>query len=124
MGDVLNIAGNREGRECLQPSSVVREAWEQETIEPKPVVSRVEVLRDLVTRALIWCFVISVGVTYLIIVFYGLGCLRYPDSFLHWLGAATVGQTAGLLGVVVKHLFPQVTDNKSKKQLDSGSLRV
>jgi len=112
MGEVVNIAGNRESGETLQPMSVVSDAREVENLEPKLVVDRADVLRDLVTRSLVWCFVISVGVTYPIIVFYGLGCLRYPDSFLHWLGAATVGQTAGLLAVVIRSLFPQISENK------------
>jgi hypothetical protein len=112
MGESLKIAGNREGEETLMPISVVRNALEVERLEPKPLVTRADELRDLVTRALVWCFLISILVTYPIIIFYGLGCLRYPDSFLQWLGAATVGQTAGLLGLVVKSLFPQVSEKK------------
>jgi hypothetical protein len=94
---------------------------EPEILQPKPIIRSTEELRDLVTRTLLGCFGVSVVLTDFIIVGYGFGWLRYPDSFLHWLGAATVGQTASLLGIVVKFLFPQTPATKRKKELDASN---
>ena len=45
--------------------------------------------------------------TMAIIVFHGFGFWGFelPPSFLHWLGAATVGEVAGLVFIVFQFLF-------------------
>ena len=88
--------------EIVQPASVV--------------VDATEVLRVGIAQNVMRTFQVSIAATYSIIVVWGLGYLPHlPVSFAHWLGGATVGQTAGLLAMIVRSLFPQVPGNKSKK---------
>ena len=50
-------------------------------------------------------YMFAVIATFAIIILWGLGRLDIPDSFMKWLGMATIGEIAGLVGVVVKEIF-------------------
>jgi hypothetical protein len=43
--------------------------------------------------------------TFAIIILWGLGRLDIPESFMKWLGGATIGEVAGLLLFVVKQIY-------------------
>ena len=60
---------------------------------------------DLATIVFLGLFVFAVIATFSIIVLWGLGRLALPDKFMSWLGAATIGEIAGLLAFVIHHLF-------------------
>ncbi len=106
VGDAIPVAVSEDLREPVAAGPEGR----PEILGPTPVVN--DALRWTVTRSLLWVFGFSVAATYAIIVLRGLRFLDYPDSFLHWLGGATVGQTAGLLALVVRDLFPHSAENK------------
>ncbi|SRR6266849_5972226 len=86
----------------------------REILKPTPVVSDVR-LRETITYALLWFFGLSTLATFAIIFFWGLGYLKYPESFMRWLGVTTVGETATFMGLIVKFFFAQTTDKKGKK---------
>jgi hypothetical protein len=64
-------------------------------------------LRENVTNWLLTLFCASTIATYVLIYFWGFRIISLPPGFVHWLGAATIGQTAGLLLIVVRSLFPK-----------------
>jgi hypothetical protein len=76
--------------EILQPTEVVGDAT----------------LRATAAKFVLRLFGFSVVATFALIVFWGMGYLHYPESFLKWLGVATIGEVATVLGLVVKYLFP------------------
>jgi|SRR5690349_17555502 hypothetical protein len=84
---------------------------EPEQLEPSGGVSDARVvsdtsLRESITYVLLLVFVCAAAASYVLIFLWGAGKLKFPDSFAHWLGAATIGQTASLLVIIVKSLFP------------------
>ena len=85
-----------------------------EILEPAPIVMDAT-LRVTTTKFMLGLFAFSVVATFGIIVFVGIGYLRYPDWFLKWLGAATIGEIATFLGFILKYLFPQHIEKKKKK---------
>ncbi|MFZ0814762.1 MAG: hypothetical protein WAM78_04545 [Candidatus Sulfotelmatobacter sp.] len=96
----LNAHSDREqALEILEPVSVVTDAT----------------LRMTATRIMLGLFAFSVVATFGIIFLYGSGYLKYPEWFLKWLGAATIGEIATFLGYIIKYLFPQTIKNKRKK---------
>ena len=50
-------------------------------------------------------YMFAVVATFAIIVLWGLGRLDIPESFMKWLGVATIGEVAGLLIYVVRQIF-------------------
>lgn len=63
-------------------------------------------LDEIVALTLLGTFVFAVIETFAVMILTGMGHLDLPDKFLHWLGAATVGEVATMLLLVVKKLFP------------------
>ena len=63
-------------------------------------------LREVITYALLLLFVGATATTYVLIFLWGYGKVNFPNAFIHWLGAATIGQTGSLLVIIVKSLFP------------------
>ncbi len=63
-------------------------------------------MREKTARWLLALFAFAVICTYALIFLWGWKKISLPDAFVHWLGAATVGQTAGLLLIIVRNLFP------------------
>ena len=63
-------------------------------------------LRELMAPVVLILFAGTVVATYVIIFLWGFRKIELPNSFVHRLGAATVGQTAGMLTVILKDLFP------------------
>jgi hypothetical protein len=90
-----------------------------EILEPVQVVTDAS-LRMTATKIMLGLFAFSVAATFAIIFGYGRGYLKYPEWFLKWLGAATIGEIATFLGYILKYLFPQPIKNKRKKALDKG----
>jgi hypothetical protein len=62
-------------------------------------------LPDLVTLLFMDIYIFAVVSTFAIIVLWGLNRLDLPNKFMSWLGAATVGEIAGLLGYVIHIIF-------------------
>lgn len=50
-------------------------------------------------------YMFAVIATFAIIILWGLGRLDIPDSFMKWLGGATIGEIVGLLAYVLKQIF-------------------
>lgn len=50
-------------------------------------------------------YMFAVIATFAIIILWGLGRLDIPDSFMKWLGMATIGEIVGLVGYVLKQIF-------------------
>jgi hypothetical protein len=50
-------------------------------------------------------YMFAVIATFAIIILWGLGRLDIPDSFMKWLGMATIGEIVGLVGYVLRHTF-------------------
>ncbi len=63
-------------------------------------------LRETITISLLILFGVSVLATYVLIFLWGWKKIDLPNGFVHWLGAATISQTASLLLIVTKNLFP------------------
>src|ERR1700724_4166942 len=63
-------------------------------------------LREKIATWLLVLFGVSVLATYALIFLWGCKKIDLPAGFIHWLGAATISQTAGLLLIIVKNLFP------------------
>jgi hypothetical protein len=88
----------------------LQRAASQELVVPSYVTAAREMsnisLRELTTAVLLVVFSGSVAATYTLIFFWGFQKIKLPNGFVHWLGAATVGQTASLLVLIVKNLFP------------------
>jgi hypothetical protein len=66
---------------------------------------RPEKFAEFVTLVFIGMYVFAVITTFAIILLWGLGRLDLPSKFMHWLGAATIGEIAGMLFYVVQRLF-------------------
>ncbi len=62
-------------------------------------------LADFLTLLFVGVYMFAVITTFAIILLWGLGRLDLPEKFMHWLGAATIGEVAGLLMFVVKKVF-------------------
>ena len=70
------------------------------------VVKEAEIpLREHLAKWILRLFFGTVVATYVIIFFLGFGLMHLPSAFIHWLGAATVGEVAGLLGYIIKRVF-------------------
>ncbi|HKZ03120.1 MAG TPA: hypothetical protein VJ180_12820 [Pyrinomonadaceae bacterium] len=50
-------------------------------------------------------YMFAVISTFAIVVLWGLGRLDITESFMKWLGVATIGEVAGLLAYVLKQIF-------------------
>ncbi|MFL6310536.1 MAG: hypothetical protein ACJ71W_00390 [Terriglobales bacterium] len=60
---------------------------------------------EFIVSTLTGTFIFAVFETFAIILLWGLGRLELPEKFVHWLGAATIGEIATLLTIIVKHVF-------------------
>jgi hypothetical protein len=66
---------------------------------------RAETFAQFVSMIFLWIYMFAVIATFAIVILWGLGRLDIPDSFMKWLGGATIGEIAGLLAFVVKQIF-------------------
>ncbi len=94
------------GLEVLTPLGVVKGPDDVEELPPLGVISAADRLKGWVAYTLLALFVASVATTYVIIFLWGCKVLTFPEPFIHWLGAATIGEVAGLFTLVVRNLFP------------------
>ena len=62
-------------------------------------------LRWNIAHSLLILFGLSVFATYTLIFLWGFKKIELPHGFIHWLVAATIGQTASLLFIITKDLF-------------------
>jgi hypothetical protein len=62
-------------------------------------------LEQLITLNVLAGFFFTVIETFSLILLRGFGRIVVPDKFMHWLGAATVGQVAGMLLWIIKKVF-------------------
>jgi hypothetical protein len=60
---------------------------------------------ELTSLVFLGIYIFAVIATFSIILLWGLGRLEIPDSFMKWLGGATIGEVAGLLLYVLKQVF-------------------
>jgi hypothetical protein len=70
--------------------------------------------RRTIVLFLLWAYGLLVASTLLIFFLQGFGLWRFKldGSTLNWLGAATIGEIAGLLTVTIKSLFPSGQTSK------------
>ena len=63
--------------------------------------------RDRAVKWVLRTFTFALTGSFVILVLQGFKLWGFclPEPFLHWLGAATVGEVVGLVGVVFKFLF-------------------
>jgi hypothetical protein len=80
--------------------------------EPSPPLQAIEIihktderLKAVVGYALLTLFLGSVIATYTIIIAWGRHWLDLPQPFIHWLGAATIGEAGGLFTLIVRKLW-------------------
>lgn len=84
-----------------------------ERIDPPDYVVEAEEVRSNIRLRLIFSVVllsifgVSILLTYVLIFLWGFGIIHLDRAFVHWLGGATLGQTATLLVTVVAYLFPR-----------------
>lgn len=72
-------------------------------------------LREIFSIVLLSIFGLSILFTYALIFFWGYGTIHLDKAFAHWLGGATIGQTATLLVSIVGYLFPRQQPRARKK---------
>jgi hypothetical protein len=60
---------------------------------------------EFISLIFLGIYMFAVIATFAIIILWGLGRLDLPNKFMGWLGAATIGEIAGLLGYVVHQIF-------------------
>lgn len=60
---------------------------------------------EFVSMIFLGIYMFAVIATFAIIILWGLGRLDIPDSFMKWLGMATIGEIVGLLAYVLKQVF-------------------
>lgn len=63
-------------------------------------------LQDYMAVTLLGIYAFAVIVTFAIILLWGFKRLELEAKFVNWLGAATVGEVAGMLLFIVKKVFP------------------
>jgi len=66
-------------------------------------------LRERLVKFLIPAYSTAIGATLCIIFFQGFNLwgFKLAPNFIKWIGAATVGEVAGLLAIVVVSVFPK-----------------
>jgi hypothetical protein len=79
-------------------------------------------LRLIFSIALLSIFGISVLLTYALIFLWGYGAIHLDKAFTHWLGAGTIGQTASMLFIMVRYLFPSRRAITRRKEGKSNQL--
>ena len=76
--------------------------------------------RDRLVWACIIIIVGSVSASYYIIFAVGYGKMQnLPDSFLHWIGAATIGTIISNILIVYKSFFPSQINSEKKFKKDN-----
>jgi hypothetical protein len=103
-----------QGMEQLRRTAVERIEATGYVIEAEEVLSNIR-LRLIVSIFLLCVFAISVMLTYALIFLWGYGTIHLDNAFAHWLGGASVGQTATLLVGIVRYLFPDQGAGTKKK---------
>ena len=98
----------------MEPKPAAQREVAIEILEPVAVITDAT-LRITATKIMLGLFACSVAATFAIIVGYGRGYLKYPEWFLKWLGAATIGEIATFLGYILKYLFQQPAKIRKKK---------
>jgi hypothetical protein len=103
------------GRDKLEPGNVIRAAGIVTKMElgaglglllfaaTVPIATmlwwgRPAAFAEFTTMIFLGIYMYTVITTFAIIFLWGLGRLVIPDQFMRWLGAATIGEIAGLLG--------------------------
>ncbi len=86
----------RSGVDQLDSANVVKNAL---------VLSNINLREKLAIRIFV-VFSGTVALTYTLIFLWGFKIIALPGAFVHWLGGATVGQTAGMLTLILRDLFP------------------
>lgn len=87
---------------------------EKETLKVEKYLKNVHVERvrstTKIRERLAWTCIgivsISLIITYGIIILCGLKIIELPESFLHWLGASTIGTIISNTLIVFRHIFP------------------
>ncbi len=75
-------------------------------MQVKKTISEIMIKKYLVWTC-IGIIIFSVFATYCIIIAFGIGKLpSLPESFLHWLGAATIGAILSNILLVFRSIFP------------------
>jgi hypothetical protein len=64
--------------------------------------------RDFIALTLTSLFVLATTSTLAIIILWGAKLLAFPDSFMQWLGGATVAEVAGILTIIINYYFKSV----------------
>lgn len=72
--------------------------------------------RAYVALALITLFSFAVVATFGIIIAQGLARLTLATSLLNWLGAATIGEIAGMLHIIIKAYFSKGDEKREQHQ--------
>lgn len=62
-------------------------------------------LAETITATIIGTYTFAVFETFAIFLLWGFRRLSMPDKFVHWLGAATVGEVAGLVALILKYVL-------------------
>jgi hypothetical protein len=62
-------------------------------------------LERFIAFSVIGIFAFAVIETFSVILLWGLGRLELPASFVNWLGAATIGEVAGMLYIIIRAVF-------------------
>ncbi len=63
-------------------------------------------LQTYMAVTLLGIYAFAVIVTFATILLWGFRRLELPDKFVSWLGAATVGEVAGMVLFIVRKVFP------------------
>lgn len=66
---------------------------------------RASTFAEFTSMILLWIYMFAVIATFSIIILWGFGRLVLPEKFMNWLGAATIGEIAGILLFVIKQIF-------------------
>lgn len=66
---------------------------------------RPAVFAEFTVMIMLGIYIFAVIATFAIIFLWGLGRLVIPDSFMRWLGIATVGEIAGLLAFGLQYVL-------------------
>ena len=84
-------------------------------LEAEEVRSNIR-LRLIFSVVLLSIFGVSILLTFVLIFLRGYGTIHLDRAFAHWLGGATVGQTATLLISIVGYLFPRQHSSGTRKK--------
>lgn len=116
------MAAEKAPSETVQPLVAIRAAGEVTRLEIRvglgllafaailPIGTmawwgRPALFAEFTVMIILGIYIFAVIATFAIIFLWGLGRLVIPDSFMRWLGIATVGEIAGLLTFGLQYVF-------------------